>query len=175
MDKFVNDIYSIYELINANDTASKTFLDTKVISNQYIGYYLYRIFCKYFQQFENTIPGSEINSLLKILRIPNENRRENTCYPLAGKMTNDEKFLNLIILTILDMLTKLGKYIATLPNVIGYIQLNEFIESKSLKVIVQDLVDLQKLVPGLSVPAIRPDYEDDDIIEPSKNKTKNQK
>ena len=71
-------------------------------------------------------------------------------------MTNDEKYLDLIILTILDMMNKLGKYIATLSNTSSYQSLLDFLEMKQLNVIVQDLVDLQKLVPGLSVPAIPP-------------------
>jgi len=170
MDVFVNSMYSVYELIGSNDTTTKTFLDTKVISKQYIAYYLYRIFCKYFQQFENIIPSSEIENLMKILRIPNENKRENSCYPLAGKMTNDEKFLDIIILTILDMLTKLGKYINTVPRSSQYDNFMEFIKLKQLNVIVQDLVDLQKLVPRISVAAIRPDYNNDNN---SNNNNKN--
>jgi hypothetical protein len=164
MDNFVNDIFGVYELINNTDIQAKTFIDTKLISKQYLTYYLYRIFCKYTNIFENSIPSSQINNLLKILRIPKENQYENTCYPLAGKLTNDEKFLDMIILTILDMLTKIGKYIATLPNKTSYGDFLEFLAQKKLNIIVQDLVDLQKLIPGLSVPAIRPDYDDDDFI-----------
>jgi hypothetical protein len=164
METFVNNVYSVYELINSNNstTTQSTFLNTKIISKQYIAYYLYRIYCKYNKLFENIISGSELVNLQKILRIPSENARENMCYPLAGKMTNDEKFLDIIILTILDILNKLGKYITTLPSTPQYEKFIEFLELKQLNIIVQDLVDLQKLVPGLSVSAIRPDYVNDD-------------
>jgi hypothetical protein len=152
---FIEDIYKIFETLNSN-TDVKSYIDIKIISKQYLAYYLYRIFCKYINLFENTIPSSEISNLLKILRIPNENKRENSCYPLARRMTNDGKYLDLIILSILDMLNKLGKYIASLPKADLYKNFLEFMEMKTLSVIVQDLVDLQKLVPGLSVPAIPP-------------------
>lgn len=155
MDRFINDIYNIYDVVN-NNVDAKSYVDIKVISKQYLAYYLYRIFCKYINHFENTIPSGEIYNLLKVLRVPDENKRENTCYPLARRMTNDEKFLDLIILTILDMMNKLGKYIISLPKAELYQNFLEFIEMKQLNVIVQDLVDLQKLVPGLSVPAIPP-------------------
>ncbi len=152
---FIEDIYKIFDTINMNNDV-KSYIDIKIISKQYLAYYLYRIFCKYTNLFENTIPSSEINNLLKILRIPDENKKENTCYPLARRMTNDEKFLDLIILTILDMMNKLGKYIASLPRADVYQNFLEFIKMKNINIIVQDLVDLQKLVPGLSVPAIPP-------------------
>jgi hypothetical protein len=164
MDAFIKNIYGIYELVNKTNTDAKTFIDTKLISKQYLTYYLYRIVCKYMNIFENVIPASQIKNLLKILRIPSENSRENTCYPLAGKLTNEEKYLDLIILTILDMLTKIGKYITTLPSNTAYQDFFEFFEQKSINVIVQDLIDLQKLIPGLSVSAIRPDYNDDNVI-----------
>lgn len=152
---FIDDIYKIFETLNSN-TDVKSYIDIKIISKQYLAYYLYRIFCKYINLFENTIPSNEINNLLKILRVPDENKHENTCYPLVRRMTNDEKYLDLIILTILDMMNKLGKYIASLPKADLYQNFLEFMEMKKLNVIVQDLVDLQKLVPGLSVPAIPP-------------------
>lgn len=164
MDAFIKNIYGIYELVNKTNTDEKTFIDTQLISKQYLTYYLYRIVCKYMNIFENIIPASQIKNLLKILRIPSENANENTCYPLAGKLTNEEKYLDLIILTILDMLTTIGKYITTLPSNIAYQDFFEFFKQKSINVIVQDLIDLQKLIPGLSVSAIRPDYNDDNII-----------
>jgi hypothetical protein len=170
MDNFINDVYGIFELINNTDTNAKTFIDTKLISKQYLTYYLYRIFCKYINLFENTIPASQISNLLKILRVPKENTGMGTAYPLAGKLTNDEKHLDMIILTILDMMTKVGKYVATLPSTIAYTEFYEFLQQKSLEIIVKDLIDLQKLIPGLSVPAIRPDYDDDDILSVTKKK-----
>ena len=80
-------------------------------------------------------------------------------YPLAGKLTNDSKILDMIILKGIDILIKTDKYIKSLPsNVTTYDDLFTFFKQKELTVIIQDLIDLQTLLPGLSVPEIRPNY-----------------
>lgn len=163
MEKFTMDILNIYELINKNKDV-KSLVNIVVISKQYLAYYLYRIMAKFMNAFEVGVPSSDINNILTLLRIPAESDRYKN-YPLAGKMTNDEKILDLIILSIIDMLVKVDKYIHTLPNTTGYSNLYEFIAMKDLPVIIQDLVDLQKLIPGLSVSAIRPNYIDDEKLQ----------
>ena len=40
---FRNDIYNIFQLINKGTEGAKTFIDVKLISKQYLAYYLYRI------------------------------------------------------------------------------------------------------------------------------------
>ena len=112
---------------------------------------------------EVAIPSKDVNTLQKLLRIPKEhNKRKN--YPMAGKMTNDEELLNLIILSSIDILNKVDKYIKTLPNSAGYSAIYDLIKLKALPIIIQDLIDLQKLIPGLSVSAIRPNYIDDEDL-----------
>ena len=162
MEKFTNDIYGVYELINEGKN-TKSIINVSIISKQYLAYYLYRIITKFMNIVEIAIPSKDISTFLKLLRIPQEHdRRKN--YPMAGKMTNDEELLNLIILTSIDMLDKIDKYIKTLPNDAGYSAIYAFIKLKELPIIIQDLIDLQKLVPGLSVSAIRPNYIDDESM-----------
>lgn len=162
MDKFTNDIYGIFELIN-NNKDSKSIVNITIISKQYLVYYLYRIITKFINIFEIAIPSTDINKLLRLLRIPKEHDRKQN-YPLAGKMTNEEQLLDLIILTAIDMFNKVDKYIQSLPNTNAYNNIYEFIKIKDLPVIIQDIIDLQKLIPGLSVPAIRPNYIDNEKL-----------
>lgn len=162
MEKFINDIYGVYELINESKN-TQSIINTTIISKQYLAYYLYRIITKFMNIVEVALPSKDINTLLKLLRIPKEHdKRKN--YPMAGKITNDEELLNLIILSSIDILTKTDKYIKTLPNDAGYQDIYKFIKIKELPIIIQDLIDLQKLVPGLSVSAIRPNYIDDEDL-----------
>ena len=62
------------------------------------------------------------------------------------------------------MLNKTDKYIQSLPTPGPNAIIYEFIKLKDLSVIIQDIIDLQKLIPGLSVSAIRPNYIDDEKI-----------
>jgi hypothetical protein len=162
MEKFTNDIYGVYELINEGKS-TKSIINTTIISKQYLAYYLYRIIAKFINLFEIAIPSTDINNLLKLLRIPKEHDRTKN-YPLAGKMTNEEQLLDLIILTAIDMFNKVDKYILSLPNPDAYNSIYEFIKIKDLPIIIQDIIDLQKLIPGLSVSAIRPNYIDDEKL-----------
>jgi hypothetical protein len=159
MEKFTNDIYGIFELIN-NNKDIKTIINITILSKQYLAYYLYRILVKFYNVFEIAISVADIKKLYLLLRIPEEHDR-NKNYPLAGKMTNDEELLDLIILTEIDMFNKVDKYIQSLPNPDAYSNIYTFIKTKDLSIIIQDLIDLQKLIPGLSVSAIRPNYFDD--------------
>jgi len=157
MEAFTNDIYSIYELIN-NNNDTKSFLHIKTISKQYLAYYIYRIVTKYIIIIENAATVADLDEFMTYLRIPKEHNRQLN-YPLAGKLTNDDKILDLIILKGIDLLIKTDKYIKNLPsNVTSYKDLYNFFKQKELTVVIQDLIDLQNLIPGLSVAAIRPNY-----------------
>lgn len=157
MEIFTNDIYSVYELIN-NDNDSKTFMHIKTISKQYLAYYIYRIVTKYITIVELGATSGDVNDFMTYLRIPLEHNRLLN-YPLAGKLTNDDKLLDMIVLKGIDLLTKSDKYIKSLPSsTSAYDDLNNFFKQKELTVIIQDLIDLQTLLPGLSVPQIRPNY-----------------
>jgi len=162
MDKFTTDIYNIYELIN-KDKNTKTIINSVVISKQYLAYYLYRIITKFMGVAELAIPSKDLTTFIKLLRIPKEHNRLKN-YPMAGKMTNDEDLLNLIILTSIDILTNIDKYIKTLPSDNKYSYIYDFLKLKELTTILQDLIDLQKLIPGLSVSEIRPNYIDDENL-----------
>ena len=157
METFTNDIYSIYELINNNDD-TKSFMHIKTISKQYLAYYLYRIVTKYIVVAEMGASIADINEFMSYIRIPKVHDRQ-LSYPLAGKLTNDDKILDMIILRGIDILTKTDKYIKNLPsNITSYDDLYKFFKQKELTIIIQDLIDLQTLIPGLSVPEIRPNY-----------------
>ena len=162
MDKFIADINTVLELINDNKD-SKSIINTSILSKQYLAYYLYRIFIKYINIFEIAIASKDINNLLKLLRIPMAHDRTKN-YPLAGKMVNEEQILDLIILKEIEMFNNLDKYIQLLPNPTGYKYIFDFIKIKDLPIIIQDLIDLQKLIPGLSVSALRPNYLDDNKL-----------
>ena len=47
MEKFKNNIYNIYNLINDEDNKSIRLVNSKLISKQYLAYYIYRIITKY--------------------------------------------------------------------------------------------------------------------------------
>jgi hypothetical protein len=162
MEKFTTDIFGVFELINEGKK-TKSIINTVVISKQYLAYYLYRIITKFIHIIEIAIPIKEVKTILKLLRIPNEHDR-NKNYPMAGNMTNDEELLDLIILSSIDVLNNTDKYIQSLPTPGPNAIIYEFIKLKDLSVIIQDIIDLQKLIPGLSVSAIRPNYIDDDKI-----------
>jgi len=153
MEKFMSDIYDIYELIN-NDNDSRSFIKVKTTSKQYLAYYLYRIITKYMDIFDNAV-SSEIKEFLKLLRIP-EIQNIKLTYPLVGKMIHDEQILDVIILTAIDIFNKTNKYFNRLSNTTIYITFFDFIEAKNMTTILQDIIDLQKLIPGLSAPVIRP-------------------
>ena len=157
METFTADVYSIYELINNNDE-SKTFMHIKTISKQYLAYYIYRIITKYIIIVEMGATTAELNEYMKYMRIPKEHNRQ-LSYPLAGKFTNDDKILDMIIIRGIDLLNKTDKYLKSLPsNITSYDDLYNFFKQKELTIIIQDLIDLQALLPGLSVPEIRPNY-----------------
>ena len=162
MEKFTGDIYGVYQLINEGK-GNKNIINVTVLSKQYLAYYLYRIMTRFMPVIEIGLPLKHIKSILQLLRVPKEHNRMLN-YPLAGKMTNDEELLNLIILSIIDIFIKFDKYIQSLPSQKSFSIVYEFIKLKELQVIIQDLIDLQKLVPGLSVSAIRPNYIDDEDL-----------
>jgi hypothetical protein len=159
MEQFMGDIYGIFELINKNKN-TKSFINIKTISKQYLAYYIYRIVTKYILLFEMSSNTEELNNFMMYLRIPKEHKRILN-YPLAGKMTNDEEILDIIILSGIDIFNKADMYLKNLKNLKVYNDLFTFLKQKDLSTIIQDLIDLQKLIPGLSVSAIRPNYLDD--------------
>ena len=165
MENFRENIYSIYTLIN--DEKNKiSFINTKIISKQYLAYYIYRIITKYITIIELSTSVADINFVMSLLRIPEgHNRLLN--YPMVGKMSNDNEILDMIILGGLDMFEKVDNYLNTLDRKNKQSKFQEFykfLKEKDLEVIIKDIIDLQKLIPGLSVPIIRPNYLNDNKL-----------
>ena len=75
--------------------------------------------------------------------------------------------LDMIILGGLDMFEKVDNYLKTLNKKNKqdkYGEFYEFLEDKTLENIIKDLMNLQKLLPGISVPIIRPNYYNDNKL-----------
>ena len=164
MEDFINNIYNINDLIN-NDKES-SLVNTKIISKQYLAYYIYRIVTKYISLIEAGTSADDINFFMSLLRIPNEHNRLLN-YPMAGKMTNDPDVLDMLILGGIDMFEKVNNFLNTLNKKNRqntYKEFYIFMKEKELSVIIKDIMDLQKLLPGLSVPIIRPNYFNDTKI-----------
>ena len=162
MEEFKNNIYNINDLIN-KEKNEKSLINTQIISKQYLAYYIYRIITKYIILVELATSSGDINFFMSLLRIPKEHNRE-LSYPMAGKMTNETEMLDMIILGGIDMFDKVNNYLKTLDKKNKqnkYQEFYKFIKEKDLTTIIKDIMDLQKLLPGLSVPIIRPNYFND--------------
>ena len=164
MEKFKNNIYNIYNIIN--DEKQNSLINTKNLSKQYLAYYIYRIITKYIKLIEVSTSSADIEYIMNLLRIPKEHNRELN-YPIVGKLTVDPNVLDMIILGGIDMFEKVNNYLNTLDKKNKqnkYQEFFKFLKEKELKVIIKDLIDLQTLIPGLSVPIIRPNYLSDNKI-----------
>jgi len=153
MDKFIKNIYFILDVIKRKP-GKREIVDHNIIEKQYLTYYLYRILCKYEKMMQYVVSRKKITDIYTILRIP-ENY-ENTCYPLAHKMTYNDQLLELSILGMLDIFKQVDD---TLKSSIGnkqYEELIEFISEKDLEMILLDLKVLQKLFPNLGVTGVKP-------------------
>ena len=162
MEKFKNNIYNIYNLIN-DDKNESSLVNTKIISKQYLAYYIYRIVTKYIILIEQSSSSKDVDFFFSLLRIPLEHNRKLN-YPLAGKLSNEGELLDMIILAGIQMFEKVDNYLKTLNNKNKqnkYKSFYTFMEEKKVSVIIKDIMDLQKLLPGLSVPIIRPNYLND--------------
>lgn len=169
MDQFKDNIYNIYDMINNQDTEkSLNLINTKTISKQYLAYYIYRIVIKYVELVESAASSADVLFFMNLLRIPKEHNRLLN-YPMAGKMTNDNDNLDMIILGGIDLFDKVKNYLNALNQDYSNVKFKNFynfLKEKPLPVIIKDIMDLQKLLPGLSVPIIRPNYYDDKNIKP---------
>ena len=172
MEQFLNDISAIVKSIDNNKANNNTkhIIKTSILSKQYLAYYLYRITTKFMNIVSLAIPIKQIKELLAYLRIPTEHDYTKN-YPLAGKMTNDEKILDIIILIILSIFNDVEQYIKVNHNTNGnttvksniYSDLYTFIKNKNLNIILKDLQDLYTLVPGLTVKSGRFNYINNNI------------
>ena len=112
MEKFNENILKLLDNINdskkeTND--AKKLINNYIIEKQFLAYYLYRIWIKYRKLVENVNTKTEFIKVLKYLEIPVKYHNMNVTYPLCNKMINNEKQLDLVILTILKHLNKIEK------------------------------------------------------------------
>tara|TARA_B100000927_G_C16321830_1_gene411661 strand:- start:102 stop:728 length:627 start_codon:yes stop_codon:yes gene_type:complete len=112
MEKFNENILKLLDNINdskkeKND--AKKLINNYIIEKQFLAYYLYRIWIKYRKLVENVNTKTEFIKVLKYLEIPVKYHNMNVTYPLCNKMVNNEKQLDLVILTILKHLNKIEK------------------------------------------------------------------
>ena len=166
MDKFLNDIYGLYNALNKKKTSktSKNIINVSILSKQYIAYYLYRIITKFMKIISNAIPSSQIRDLLQYLNIPPGH--DNTInYPLVGRMTNDEELLDIIILTMIEIFKNVDKYIIALPSISNYNnKMYAFLQTKNITTILKDLQSLQSLLPGINIKINRFAHVDNKLV-----------
>ena len=147
-------------------------VNNHIIEKQYIAYYLYRIWMNNRKIVKNANTKTEFNKVLNYLEVPIRYHNLDVVYPMANKMVNDERQLDMIILTILKHFNKVEKIFgsantnkindnnmdslenikkaALKPKNKNYESFNEFIKYKSLELIIQDIVQLKMFVPNLS-------------------------
>lgn len=147
-------------------------VNNHIIEKQYIAYYLYRIWMNNRKIVKNANTKTEFNKVLNYLEVPIRYHNLDVVYPMANKMVNNERQLDMIILTILKHFNKVEKIFgsantnkindnnmdsledikkaALKPKNKIYESFNEFIKNKSLELIIQDIVQLKMFVPNLS-------------------------
>jgi len=64
MEKFTNDIYGVFQLIN-NNKDTKSIVNIVIISKQYLAYYLYRIIIKFINK-NSRLLTTKMESAIKI-------------------------------------------------------------------------------------------------------------
>ena len=114
MEQFKTNIFNIYNIIN-NEDSKKSFINTKIITKQYLAYYIYRIITKYIKIIELAATVLDINFIMSLYRIPEHHNRLLN-YPMLGKMTNDNDALDMIILGGIDLFDKVNNYLNTLDT-----------------------------------------------------------
>ena len=153
MDQFIKDINSLIKI--ANDPVGKQpLIEHNTIEKQYIAYYLYRILCKYETLFETTLSYAKLRNIYDLLRIPEKKKRG--CYPMAHKMTNDSNLLDIILLGLVELFNQLNENLKMSLTNNNFTRLKNFLATKKLEVIIQDLIDIQHYVPNLAAPAVKP-------------------
>lgn len=148
---FINNIYMIYESIKQKNN---NIIDTEILLKQYLAYYLYRIIMKFIHLFSIVNKVKDLEDYMKNLNIP-ENHDKTKLYPLVKRMINNKTKLDIVILMSIDMFNKVNTYINTLHNASAYSQIYLFLQDKNYNQIIQDLNNLQKLIPSLPSPNIK--------------------
>ena len=175
MEEFNSNILLLLDNVNKfKKQKDKTIklVNNHIIEKQYIAYYLYRIWMNNRKIVKNANTKTEFNKVLNYLEVPIRYHNLDVVYPMANKMVNNERQLDMIILTILKHFNKVEKIFgsantnkininkmdsledikkaALKPKNKNYESFNEFIKNKSLELIIQDIVQLKMFVPNLS-------------------------
>ena len=75
---------------------------------------------------------------------------------MAHKMTNDSNLLDIILLGLVELFNQLNENLKMSLTNNNFTKLKNFLATKKLEVIIQDLIDIQHYVPNLSAPAVKP-------------------
>jgi len=153
MDQFIQDIDALIMMAN-QPVGKQPLINHNVIEKQYIVYYLYRILCKYEQLFTTNLESWKIRDIYNLLRIPKEKRKG--CYPMSQKMTSNDKLLNLILSSIVELFNQLNEDLKMTMTNKYFMEFKEFLSKKTLERIIQDLMELHQLVPNLAAPIVKP-------------------
>ena len=154
MEAFLLKIIDINEKINKSYEKSKTskkitnIVSPAIITKQYIVYYLYRILCKNRKLIKKVVPQPEIRKVYKKLGVP---KGRKICYALGNRMNNDFDYLEEVFTDLLDILNKFHEGKSTLISS-TYEDFEDFLIMKVQgKQIKNDLEELAKLIPNLSI------------------------
>jgi len=152
MDQFIQDINSLITISNEPVTKVKL-INNNTIEKQYILYYLYRILCKYEDLFSNTLGYSKVRDIYDLLRIPSNKKQ--ICYPMTLKMTSNDNLLKLILMGIVELFNQLNENLKMSLTNSSFKEFTMFLKTKTLNVIINDIMELHLLLPNLSAPKVK--------------------
>lgn len=143
------------QINNKNKNKTSLLLDTGLIQKQYHVYYLYRIICKYFSFFRSMALVNSIREINDSLLIPSNYKY--VCYPLAGHLTTNEEILDKAFDLMINIFKSAkAKLLETQRSTDSDIE--DFLGSKTPEVIINDIKELIKYVPGISSHLLPPVY-----------------
>ena len=120
----------------------------KIKTQHLIIYYLYRVFCKYRDNIMNVIPIEDINKMYALLNIPENSRG---CMPMAGRLSNKKKQLDLALFTLIKVLNDFNMKQKGKLSPDKFNDMLAFFRSKqNIKKILEDFKVLNILIPNLS-------------------------
>jgi hypothetical protein len=159
MDTFITTIMVLYDNINKEKQEGPKLINNKITEKQFLAYYIYRIWIKYRKLMENANTPTEFHKILLYMEIPKKYHEFYLTYPMANKMTLNEKQLDLIILSILKQFNTAYKIFSPRkdgsmpPENKEFKELTKYLTGKSIENIVQDVIQIKLLVPNLARPA----------------------
>ena len=159
---FISTILVLFDEINKNKssaTGTRQLVNNPLLEKQYLAYYIYRIWIKYRKLMEEVNTPTAFRKILAYLEIPEKYRQIYLTYPMANKMTINEKQLDLVIMSILQQFNMVYKTYGdktstgARPGNKDFTRLEKYMDGKSVENIVQDIIEIKLLLPNLSRPA----------------------